>query len=126
MANLNITVAQDTVELRHEGALLGEGGIAFPYPSFSLAEVWVRLEPTGHEWPTSVGRQAKRALEKWVETYHPQRVQAHIVAKNEPARRLVEWLGFTCECETPLFGPDGEDCIQYVMFPQKEKDKSNG
>ena len=80
------------------------GGIHTFWPGMGESWMCVRFSTVG----PSVMRAAKEWLDRTIETYKYDRVQA-ILPVGDKWARTEKYLGFTLECYLPKYGPNGAD-----------------
>lgn len=96
-----------------DGRLMGCAGIATLWRG--SGEAWAVLT---RGVPNIVHRTIDVRFRAILRTGLYRRVQANVLANLETTVRWVEHLGFVEESRMPLFGPNGETCLRYVIFPE--------
>jgi hypothetical protein len=104
------------------GKLVAVGGIICPWPG--MGEMWAVLNgSTG--CVLGLNKAVRRVVAGVVRNMSLRRIQANVDANSKVAIRWAEWIGFKFEGEMPKYGPNGEDFLRYVMFPNG-KGESDG
>lgn len=107
-----------SLSINQDGKIVAIGGLVVLWPGVS--EAWIALGDT--DWGK---KHSKRLLLACIDVLHrmakasrSRRVQCTVKAKSRVSQRFVEALGFEKEAFMPLYGVDGDDCFQYVYFPE--------
>lgn len=99
-----------------DGEVGGCAGVVLFWPG--VGEAWAVLTETGREHPVQATELVRTGLRTVIDGMRLRRVQADVSADFLPGHRWIRLLGFSYEGTMPRYGPNGEDFVRYVMFPE--------
>jgi hypothetical protein len=91
-------------------------GIAMPWKG--LGEMWAIFSPDAPRCHLSINKAARKFVWGMINEAKLRRVQASVDLTFTKGLRWVEWLGFKFDGISEKYGPNGEDFVRYVIFPE--------
>jgi hypothetical protein len=101
---------------RVNGVLLACAGIIIPWKG--IADAWMLPTRNIARHPKFLVSTVRRFLASSAEALDLVRIEAVVDSGFLAGRRFADFLGFERESEMPLFGPNRETYIRYVLFPR--------
>lgn len=100
----------------YDGKPVGAGGIIIPW--HGVGEAWSITLPGAAQCPRAFLEWARVGLRRIIDANKLHRVQCSVLEDYKAGRRWVVALGFKPECLLRFSGPNKENSIQFVMFPE--------